>query len=213
MQWNPKSNTLNRLLRPYLVISSKNRVCRAWSELAEFRANTSKFQRSTSWKKGGESDCVIDAYFWCVYGPFLWCPIYCTNTRGTERFISGGLPWGSLRPRQVGLAWLLCRPSWTSWNNAMFMLSSVKVQMLTLCSELVLGAVYINPPKSLSPLEGCFKEKRGLMFHNPVQLSVVSVAVIVTTLWSYIRVIVQTWRLVRNSRSFIVWDYCFPILV
>lgn len=61
------------------------------------------------------------------------------------------------------------------------MLSSVKVQMLTLCSELVLGAVYINPPKSLSPLEGCFKEKRGPMFHNPVQLSVVSVAVILVT--------------------------------
>lgn len=62
----------------------------------------------------------------------------------------------------------------------MFMLSSVKVQVLTLCSELVSGAVYINPPKSLSPLEGCFKEKRRPMFHSPVLLSGFSVAVIVT---------------------------------
>lgn len=61
------------------------------------------------------------------------------------------------------------------------MLSSVKVQMLTLCSELVSGAVYMNPTKSLTPLEGCFKEKRRLMFHSPVKLSVFSVAVIVTT--------------------------------
>lgn len=119
----------------------------------------------------------------CVRSPVLWCPIYCTNTRRTVRFtIGGGLPWGSLRPPQVGLAWLLCRPSWTSWNNEMFMLSSVKVQMLTLCSELVSGAVYINPPKSPSPLEGCFKDKRRLMFHGPVQLSVFSVAVILTTI-------------------------------
>lgn len=43
-----KSNTLKRLLSPYLVISSKNRVRSAWSELAAFRANTSKLQRSTS---------------------------------------------------------------------------------------------------------------------------------------------------------------------
>lgn len=64
----------------------------------------------------------------------------------------------------------------------MFMLSSVKVQMLTLCSELNSGAVYINPPKSPSPLEGCFKDKRRLMFHGPVQLSVFSVAVILTTI-------------------------------
>ena len=82
-----------------------------------------------------------------------------------------GLPWGSLRPRQVGRAWLPCRPSWTSWNNAMFMLSSVKVQVWTLCSELDSGAVYINPPKSPSPLEGCFQERRRLMFNRAVQLS------------------------------------------
>lgn len=124
--------------------------------------------------------CILVVCIWSL----LWCPIYCTNTWRAERFMmSGGLPWGSLRPLQVGLAWLSCKPSWTSWNNAMFMLSSGKVQMLTLCSELVSGAVYINPPKSLSPLEGCFKEKRRLMFHSPVQLSVFSVAVIVTTLY------------------------------
>lgn len=66
------------------------------------------------------------------------------------------------------------------------MLSSVKVQILTLCSELDSGAVYINPPKSLSPLEGCFKEKRRLMFHSAVQLSVFSAAVTVTTLYELI---------------------------
>ena len=32
--------------------------------------------------------------------------------------------------------------------------------------------------------EGCFKEKRRLMFHSPVQLSVFSVAVRVTTLYA-----------------------------
>lgn len=63
-----KIKTLKRLLSPYLVISSKKRVCSAWSELAEFRANTSKLQRSTSCE-GGESDCIIDAYLWCVYDP------------------------------------------------------------------------------------------------------------------------------------------------
>lgn len=68
----------------------------------------------------------------------------------------------------------------------MFMLSSVKVQVLTLCSELVSGAVYRNPPKSLSPLEGCFKDKRRLMFHSPGQLSVFSEAVIVTTMYELI---------------------------
>ena len=62
-----KSNTLKRLLSPYLVISSKNRVRSAWSELAAFRANTSKLQRSTSWGGGEESDYVIDAYLRCVY--------------------------------------------------------------------------------------------------------------------------------------------------
>lgn len=66
------------------------------------------------------------------------------------------------------------------------MLSSVKVQMLTLCSELDSGAVYINPLKSPSSLEECFKEKRRLMFHSAVQLSVFSVAVPVTTLYKLI---------------------------
>lgn len=155
--------------------------------------------------------------YWCILvlciQSFLWCPIYCTNTGHTVIFIiSAGLPWGSLRPLQVGLAWLLCRPSWTSWNNAMFMLSSVKVQMLTLCSELVSGAVYINPPKSPSPLEGCFKDKRRLMFH------IAAVCVFCgwsrnNTVLSYIRVIVQTWKSVIYNGSFIVLDDCFPFLL
>lgn len=65
----------------------------------------------------------------------------------------------------------------------MFMLSSVKVQMLTLCSEIDSGGVYINPPKFLSPLEGCFKEKKRLIFHSAVWLSVLSVTVTVKTMY------------------------------
>lgn len=119
--------------------------------------------------------------------PLVMSDLLNKHTRHVRFMISGALPWGSLRLLQVGLAWLQCRPSWTSWNNAMFMLSSVKVQMLTLSSELDSGAVYINPLKPLSAWEGCFKEKSWLMFH--------SVAVCVfwgcngnETVWTYIRV-------------------------
>lgn len=53
--------TLNLLFSPYLAISSKNSACSAWSELAAFRAKTSKLQRSTSWHESARSDGVIDA--------------------------------------------------------------------------------------------------------------------------------------------------------
>lgn len=59
----------------------------------------------------------------------------------------------------------------------MFTGSSVKVQMLTLCSDLGLGAVYINPLKSLSALEGSFNKKMETMFHSRV----FAVDVIITT--------------------------------
>lgn len=54
------------------------------------------------------------------------------------------------------------------------MSSSLKVQMLTLCSNLDSETVYINTPKSLSALEGCFKEKRRPMFHSPAYVVVVA---------------------------------------
>lgn len=68
MRRDPKTKTLKRLLSPYLVISSKTRVCSAWSELAEFRANTSKLQRSTSW----EGDQSRRRYEF----PPVWCPTF-----------------------------------------------------------------------------------------------------------------------------------------
>lgn len=153
MQRDPKIKTLKRLLSPYLVISSKTRVCSAWSELAEFRANTSKFQRSTSCE-GDQSKTtllMLGARRACTTplpAP-VWCPTFCPNTRwAVRRMTRWVLPSGSLQPLQVGLAGLPCRPSWTSWNNAMFMLSSVRVQMMTLCSELVSWAVYRKSAQS-----------------------------------------------------------------
>lgn len=144
MRRDPKIKTLKRLLSPYLVISSKTRVCSAWSELAEFRANTSKLQRSTSWERD-QSRRLYD-----FPPPSCDVRLFYPNTRwaAARRMAAWVLPSGSLQPLQVGLAWLPCRPSWTSWNNAMFMLSSVRVQMMTLCSELVSRAVYREPAQS-----------------------------------------------------------------
>lgn len=97
----------------------------------------------------------------------------------------------------------------------MFMLSSVRVQMMTLCSELVSRAVYRNPPRSPSPLEGCFKEKRRLMFHRPARLSVFSDAATVTTMyelnWSYssgVEIIHLQWECYR-----MILFYCLMSLL
>lgn len=102
-----KIKTLKRLLSPYLVISSKKRVCSAWSELAEFRANTSKLQRSTSCEGGG-SDCNIDAYLCCVYGPL--CDVrFIAQTPGEQ----WDLQWDGSYPEAVyhrcRLVWYGCR--------------------------------------------------------------------------------------------------------
>lgn len=97
----------------------------------------------------------------------------------------------------------------------MFMLSSVRVQMMTLCSELVSRAVYRNPAPSPSPLEGCFKEKRRLMFHRPARLSVFSDAATVTTTyelnWSYsadVEIIHLQWECYR-----MIVFYCLMLFI
>lgn len=97
----------------------------------------------------------------------------------------------------------------------MFMLSSVRVQMMTLCSELVSRAVYRNPAPSPSPLEGCFKEKRRLMFHRPPPLSVFSDAATVTTMyelnWSYsadVEIIHLQWECYR-----MILFYCLMLFI
>lgn len=65
--------TLNRLLSSYLIMSSTNRVCNACPELAESRAKTSKFQRSTSWEEE-RSRGEETSYFFNIWNvQFLKC--------------------------------------------------------------------------------------------------------------------------------------------